>query len=244
MRVRPTRTTGLPLRRPPKLDLARRPSSSEFLCALVVLRAFRLRARLPGFRPSSRHHRFASTNTGASQASATFRPQAFSTSRRFAPRNVPPACSIRQPRPGFSLVQGLLPSCSLSSLIGKSCPLVVSRARPTGRNRLPAERAPTPRPFSTRGRVVSRFGFTRPAARSPLRVSVPSGRSVSVLPSGYPIGSARDVPPARSSVARWSRRTVFSVSRRRPWLATSLPGPARSKLSSLPLVRHRSSSPG
>jgi hypothetical protein len=51
MRVRPTRTTGLPLRRPPKLDLARRPSSSEFLCALVVLAPFGNELAYQGFGP-------------------------------------------------------------------------------------------------------------------------------------------------------------------------------------------------
>jgi hypothetical protein len=99
-----------------KLGLALGPSSSEFLCTLVVPRAFRLETRLPGFRPSSRHHRFASTRHKRTQAPATFRPQAFATSRRFTPRNVPQACFILQPRSGFPsrsgaslLVQPFLP---------------------------------------------------------------------------------------------------------------------------------------
>jgi hypothetical protein len=111
---------------------------------------------------------------------------------------------------GFSPRAAFLPSS------GRAAPLSFVAPSSPAENRLPVRRAPTPRLFSTRGSVVSRFGFTRPAARSPLRVSVSSGRSVSALPSGSPVGSAHDVLPARSSVARWSRPTVFSVSRRRP----------------------------
>jgi hypothetical protein len=53
---------------------------------------------------------------GSSQAPATFRPQAFSASRRLAPPPASRACFIPQPRPGFS-VQGFL---SLRSATGSS----------------------------------------------------------------------------------------------------------------------------
>jgi len=82
-------TIDLPLRRPPKLDLARRPSSSEFLCALVVPPTFRSGARLLGFQPSSRHHRFASTTAGASQATCYVPSSGF--------LNLSTVCSAKRP---------------------------------------------------------------------------------------------------------------------------------------------------
>ena len=46
---------------------------------------FRCRLTYPGSRPSSRHHRSASTIREGCHALASFRPQVFSTSRRFSP---------------------------------------------------------------------------------------------------------------------------------------------------------------
>lgn len=67
-----------------------------------------------GFRPSSRHHRSASTYRRTFPSPTSFRPQAFSASRRFTPRIGLRACFISQPRPGFASVQGLLSPRSLS----------------------------------------------------------------------------------------------------------------------------------
>jgi len=80
-----------------------------------------------GFRPSSRPDQNASTSRRTFPSPTTFRPQAFSASRRFTPRFGARACFISLPRPGFSSVQGLLPSRSLSLLVAESFPLAVSR---------------------------------------------------------------------------------------------------------------------
>jgi hypothetical protein len=226
--------SGLPLRRPPKLGLARGPSSSEFLCALAVLSIFRSRARLPGFQPYSRHHRLASTTTAASQATATFHPQAFSASRRFAPRDVPPACFIRQPRPGFSTVQGLLPSRSLSSLVGKSCPHAVSRAHPhRPKSAARWTHLGSEALLRTRSRCLTVWCY-------PPRGSLPSSVSrllralASALPSGYPAGSAHDVTSRELRLRFGLVRPPSASLDVGPDLSASLPVPARSKLSSLP----------
>jgi hypothetical protein len=114
--------------------------------------------------------------TSTSQALATFRPRAFSAPRRFAPRCGSWVCSTPLPRPGLSSVQGLLPPCSLSPLIGKSCPLAVQRVR-DHRPKPAATRAclDFEALLHTRSRCL-RLGVTRLAARSPPRVLVPSGR--------------------------------------------------------------------
>jgi hypothetical protein len=152
------------------------PPQSTFESLFLLPWTFRSKLAYQGFRPSSRHHRPASTCTGASQAPVTFRPQAFSASRRFAPQSGWRACSISPPRPGFSPVQGVLSSCSLSFLIGKSGPHAVS---PVSAHR-PKSAATSTRPgfealLYTRQRCL-RLGFTLPVARSPPRVPVPSGR--------------------------------------------------------------------
>jgi hypothetical protein len=48
---------------------------------------------------------------------ASFRPQAFSASRRFAPPPASRACFIPRPRPGFVSVQGFLPTRSWQRLV-------------------------------------------------------------------------------------------------------------------------------
>jgi hypothetical protein len=113
-----------------------------------------------GFGPSLRHHRAASTRARDVHGLAMFRPQAFAASRRFAPQLGLRACSIPQPHPGFLHVQGLLSPCSLSSLIGKSCPHAVGRRMLTGRSRLPHPSTSTSRRFSTRSRVDGGPGST------------------------------------------------------------------------------------
>ena len=74
-----------PLALSSQVHLSTAKSSSEFLRDHQPARGLSARARLTGSRPSSRHHRAASTHRGGIQPSATFRPQAFSASRRFAP---------------------------------------------------------------------------------------------------------------------------------------------------------------
>lgn len=66
-----------------------------------------------------------------------------------------PAATSRVPR-----VQGLLSPCSLSSLVGKSCPHDVGRRMLTSRSQLPHPSTSPSRPCSTRRRVVGGPGLT------------------------------------------------------------------------------------
>jgi len=85
-------------------------SSSKYLRFSSRSRLVSATTFLPGFLPSSRHHRrhprsrhgFREPLAGceSSQPLASFRPQVFSTSRRLAPSSASRACFIPQPRPG------------------------------------------------------------------------------------------------------------------------------------------------
>lgn len=68
----------------PRVHSPERSSSSEFLRRSVPRPLSWTRLCL-GFGPSSRHHRGVSTRHKGCQAFVTFRPQVFSTSRRFTP---------------------------------------------------------------------------------------------------------------------------------------------------------------
>jgi hypothetical protein len=91
-----------------RLQVSREGASTEFL-RVPPARSFRRAPAYQGSRPSSRHHRSASTYRGGSQASATFRPRAFSAPRRFAPRpdcvglfHPTTTCRVDGPSRGFS----------------------------------------------------------------------------------------------------------------------------------------------
>lgn len=125
--------------------------------------------------------------------SATVRPQAFSASRRFAPRSGSWACFIPPPRSGFVPVQGLLPLHSLPPSSGGACPLVVRtslapRPKPAATKEAPRLRGLHP----CRGSCL-RFGVTRPVGRSPLQVHAPPGVRFSTMTSAYPKPSAHGV---------------------------------------------------
>lgn len=107
-----------------------------------------------------------------SQLSTTFRPQVFSTSRRFSPHLDLRVCFAPLPRPGLFPVQGLLSprshpasSAGASSLPFRSPSLSIRRQRPRW--------TPSgPRPCSTRrsvpgGTVVSRAARPLPSSGSP-----------------------------------------------------------------------------
>lgn len=95
---------------------------------------FRARALLPGFRPSSRHHRRRVHSLEGSQVLDTFRPQVLTTSRRLSPRSSSRACFIPEPRSGRSARSGV---CHLRAAIAPLrpiCPLaVVNTCRSPGR---------------------------------------------------------------------------------------------------------------
>jgi len=103
------------------------PPPQRSFTSLALPRFFRIKARLPGVLSLITTSPIRVHSLRHFPSPATFRPQAFSTSRRFAPRIGSQAYFIPLPRPGFSSVQGLLPSRSLSLLIEESCPLAVSR---------------------------------------------------------------------------------------------------------------------
>jgi len=74
-----------------------------------------------GFVPLRDIHRRCLLGAEASRAPATFRPQAFAASRRFAPPSAVRACFIPQPRPGFLLRPGVSPAPQPSRLVIGRC---------------------------------------------------------------------------------------------------------------------------
>ena len=88
--------------------------------------AFQLNHRLPGFHPSSRPHQGASTSREACQVLTTFRPQAFSASRRFTPP--PDATGLFHPANAFRVhpVHGFLPPCSRAPFPKLFAPLLLN----------------------------------------------------------------------------------------------------------------------
>jgi hypothetical protein len=175
----PCRTFAFQLDRPSKLlcldfRSCAKGSSPEFL-RVPPSRSFRRATAYQGYRPSSRHRRCASTYRRGSQASATFRPQAFSASRRFAPRSVSaglfhPAATSRVDDPS----RGFSPHVSPPSF---------RRARPPCRWTLghsPTEagchtQAPRLRGFLPReGALNMPWGLATTLSRSPPRVLVSS----------------------------------------------------------------------
>jgi len=143
------------------------PLQSSFALA-PSSRPFELELDLPRFRPSSRHHPRASTHHEASQGLVTFRPQAFSASRRFPPRMGSRACFIPLPRPGSSC-SGPLP-LRAATLPHREEPAPLPFARPslTDRDRLPRGTRGTSRLPSARRLRSFRLSY------SPLRRSLPS----------------------------------------------------------------------
>jgi len=81
------------------------------------------------FHASSRHQHLGSARHDGFHAIAAFRPQVFSTSRRFAPRCTLRACFIPLARPGFAL-QGFSLTRSRLDSSPKPCPLVVTASDP------------------------------------------------------------------------------------------------------------------
>lgn len=136
---------------------------------------------------------------------ATVRPQAFSASRRFAPRLSSWVCFIPQPRLGFAPVQGLLPLHSHPSSSEGACPHAVwpsfaHRPKPVATNKTPRLRGLSP----CRGSFL-RFGVTRPVGRSPLQVLTPPGSRSSTMSLAYPKTSAHDVGELAFTLAPSSR---------------------------------------
>jgi len=175
----------LPWRSPPQSSFA------HFSRSYLSMRAL----AYPGFRPSSRHHRGAFTGCEGCHALTTFRPQAFSASRRFAPLSgfaslFHPAATSR-----VVAVQGVLSSRSCPSSSKALAPLLLSslvlesfpKKQLSRRSRLSSEAFIHARPRSLR------FGVSLPVSRSPLRFSVSSRSSSTAFDSDYSESSAHDV---------------------------------------------------
>jgi hypothetical protein len=105
---------------------------------------------------------------------ASVRPQVFSTSRRLLPLFSLRAYSIPQPRPGFSVVQGLLSRRSGPSSSEGAFLLVVAASPRAGARRIsPAPAAPTCAASRLRGLFPRRAAFFR-FGYSPRPKSLPS----------------------------------------------------------------------
>jgi hypothetical protein len=123
-----------------------------------------------GFRPSARHHQEVSTIAAASQATATFRPQVFSTSRRLAPPSGfaglfhPAATSRVPPSRGFSRSRA-----APDSSPGRAPLPLPPPCSPA--SRLPQSNDSTSRRSSRDRSVHSELGVSLLRGRSPLRFS-------------------------------------------------------------------------
>jgi len=181
--------------RPPNLSIRIHSLVSRLLFGVPspFLLAARLRAAvLPGFRPSSRHHRKRPLVRERPTFPATFRPQVFATSRRFTPL--------------FDFA-GLLRPAATSRVV-PSRGFSRSTAVPTRRRSVPPCRcrpnSHRPKPAAMLERLdfeallrepmrSSGLGFSLPLGRSPLRFPPPSG-SAHPPWNRFPGSSARDVP--------------------------------------------------
>jgi len=126
---------------------------------------------------------------GDCHASASFRPQAFSASRRLSPLHDPWACSIPRPRPGFIARPGVRSLRAADPPRRKiRAPLVFGdrRAHSPCDERPPLGRLPFEALLHTEARCP-RHEVNRDAARSPPRVPVPSRRSSILGEDPFPV---------------------------------------------------------
>jgi len=169
----------LPCCRPPvryrsRFILPCRRASSEFLRSLTRSRTFVQKHTYRVFVP---HRGITGSRPLSAEVppSAPFRPQAFSASRRFAPR--PGAAGLFHPATTSRVdaVQGLLPPCSSAAVSRGACPRRWQRAHSPPEDSGHAHVTSTSRPSSTRRSVHARFGFTHSTGRSPHRRPPPPG---------------------------------------------------------------------
>jgi len=117
-----------PIDRPP--GVARLVSSFVLRVPSPELLRLRLRSfpfgpsTLPGFLPSSRHHRARPLSPARIPTLATFRPQAIPASRRLSPRSGSGACFIPEPRTGPCPFRGFSLRAA-RRLVAVVCPLAV-----------------------------------------------------------------------------------------------------------------------
>jgi hypothetical protein len=117
---------------------------------------------------------------------ATFRPQAFATSRRFTPLADSWACFIPQPRPGFFLRPGTSPPPKPVRLVAVPFPLVVGRLSLAGK------------PVATRGDLDFEALILGAVRSARLVISLPIGRFPLRVPSSFGISLPRRKPGSPS----------------------------------------------
>jgi len=127
-----------------------------------------------------------STHAEASRASATFRPQAFTASRRLAPPSATRACFIPQPRPGFLFRPGVSPNPQPSRLVTGHCLHAV------------VDRTLTGKPAATHDRLdfeallcgtmrSSRRGLAAPSVAPLFGFSPPPGSHAAIVSRAHPV---------------------------------------------------------
>jgi hypothetical protein len=193
--------------------ILRFPSPLQSSFALTSARSFRIEptARVSSLfttSPERVHER------GASQASASFRPQAITASRRFTPHSGSEVCFTLEPCPGMFGVQGLLSPRSTSPSSGVGClrAVVVQSARPDLTIRRPPSDASASRRCSTRSSVRTGSVLSLTGRRSPLRVRSPPGSLRYGWGSGFPAAHRSRHFDLRGPLARTSLVDAPSVS--------------------------------
>jgi hypothetical protein len=131
-------------------------------------------SRLPGSLPSSRHHPSESTTAALPRASASFRPQAITASRRFTPHSGSEVCFTLEPCPGMFGVQGVLSPRSAPPSSGGAAPLPL----PSGRSAGSRDPPPTSRRLGFEASLHAEQRSHRLGVE-PGRQPLPSSRSVS-----------------------------------------------------------------
>jgi len=143
------------------------------------------RTDLPGFHPSSRHHRRYPPGSGF-PAPAPCRPQAFSASRRFDPPSALRACFIPQPRPGLFVRPGVSPDPQPSRLVARRCPLAVVVRPLTGKPAATGERLGFEALLHGPMRSSER-GLAAPSVAPLYGFSPPPGTGASVVSRAHPV---------------------------------------------------------
>lgn len=187
-------------------------SSTELLRLASRSTLFSVVHYLPGLPPSSRHGLAASTHCEDSHILTTFRPQAFSASRRFAPPPAARAYFIPKPRPGFHLFRGFsLHTVPPPSSDGVAPMPLNNFALPT-RRQCPRSASSTSRPCSVRSSVPLVRLLASPSVAPLIRFSSPSRFSARAVSPGYPGPFAHEVCRSGLPFLAWSTaETVFQV---------------------------------
>jgi len=172
--------------------------------------AFPRRLSLPGFGPSSRHHRTRPHPRGLPGPRFVPSSGALSLPTAFSARDFGAYC-IPEPRPGLLSFRGFSPRTATLPHRKELPPCRWCLAHSPNVVRCPWTRSSATRSFSARSRVPLRRCLAGRSGRSPLRVFLSSRLPFSPFPSvtrGTPLLSFSAVP----SLARSSGRVLFSVS--------------------------------